>query len=169
MFCAPPFFFLLCLRVVWEHLRYRSIRGGRCSPDIEHEIKEEKGRTVKNRAAVLLFRCMIQRFASACALCVRAMLALFLRSGSRIFFRIRMDFGVTSRSSSVSMYSMACSSDSSLCGTSFRASSAPEERVLVRCLVLQTFSYTSSGLLDSPMTMPEYTLSPGFTKRIPRS
>ena len=87
--------------------------------------------------------------------CAFEIMDLFLSSGSRIFLRIRKDCGVISRSSSVSMYSIACSRDSFLAGTSFSASSAPEDLVLVRCLVLQTFSSMSSLLPLYPMTMPE--------------
>ena len=67
--------------------------------------------------------------------------ARFLSLESRIRLRIRRLVGVTSRSSSWSMNSMACSRLKILGGTSFRASSAEEERVLVRCFVLQTFRY----------------------------
>ena len=46
---------------------------------------------------------------------------------------------------------------------------AEEERVLVRCLVLQTFSSMSSALPFCPITIPLYTFSPGPTKSVPRS
>ena len=64
---------------------------------------------------------------------------------SRIFLRMRRDFGVTSRSSSVSMKSSACSRLKMRGGVRRRASSALEERVLVRCFVLQTLSSMSSA------------------------
>ena len=67
------------------------------------------------------------------------------------------------------MNSIACSRLRTLGGVSFRASSAEEERVLVRCFVLQTFSSMSSALPFCPMTIPLYTFSPGPTKSVPRS
>ena len=51
--CAALFLSALPARSLGA-LAVQEYSGGRCSPDIEHEIKEEKGRTVKNRAAVLL-------------------------------------------------------------------------------------------------------------------
>ena len=81
--------------------------------------------------------------------------AALLRSrGSRIRLRMRRLWGVTSRSSSQSIYSIACSRDRILGGVSFRASSALDDRVLVRCLVLQTFSSISSVFPFCPMTIP---------------
>lgn len=82
-------------------------------------------------------------------------LCLFLRRESRIFLRIRRDSGVISRSSSTSIKSKACSRLKILGGVSFRASSAEEERVLVRCLVLHTFNSISSGFPLCPITIPE--------------
>ena len=66
--------------------------------------------------------------------------ALFLRVGSRIFLRMRRLSGVTSKSSSVSMKSSACSRLMILGGVSLSASSALEERVLVSFFV--SVSYT---------------------------
>ena len=61
--------------------------------------------------------------------------AALLRSlESSSLLRIRRDSGVTSRSSSWSMKSMACSRLRTLGGVNFSASSAEEERVLVRYL-----------------------------------
>ena len=74
------------------------------------------------------------------------MLARFLKVGSRIRLRIRRLSGVTSRSSSTSMKSSACSRLKILGGTRVNASSAEEERVLVRCFFLQTFNSISSAL-----------------------
>ena len=70
--------------------------------------------------------------------------ARFLKVGSRIFLRILRLSGVTSRSSSVSMKSSACSRLRILGGVNVSASSAEEERVLVRCFFLQTFNSISS-------------------------
>ena len=53
--------------------------------------------------------------------------------GSRIFLRMRRELGVTSKSSSVSINSSACSKLKILGGVSLSASSALEERVLVSC------------------------------------
>ena len=97
------------------------------------------------------------------------MAALFLKVGSRIFLRIRIVFGVTSRSSSVSMNSSACSRLKTLGGVRRSASSALEERVLVSYFFLQTFSSISSPRPFCPTTMPEYTLVPGPMKSVPRS
>ena len=73
-------------------------------------------------------------------------------------------------SSSVSMKSRASSRLKIRFGVVRRsASSAPEERVLVRCLVLQTFSSISSVLPFCPMTIPEYTFSPAPINKVPRS
>ena len=91
-------------------------------------------------------------------------LALFLSVGSRILFLIRRLVGVTSRSSSLSMNSMHCSSDMILGGTRRRASSEAEVLVLVRCLVLHTLTSTSSLFPLVPITIPEYTLSPVLMK-----
>ncbi len=65
---------------------------------------------------------------TSCGYSIRSLLfgRLF---ASRIFFRSRMDWGVTSTSSSSLMNSSACSSDKSRGGTSRRASSAPETRM----------------------------------------
>ena len=54
-------------------------------------------------------------------------------------------------------------------GVSFKASSALEERVLVRCFVLHTFNSISSALPLCPITIPLYTFSPGPIKSVPRS
>lgn len=84
-----------------------------------------------------------------------AYLEALLRSlESRIFLRMRRLEGVISSSSSVLMNSNACSRLRILGGVSLRASSAEEERVLVRCLVLQTFNSISSAFPFWPMTMP---------------
>ena len=62
-----------------------------------------------------------------------------------LLLRIRRLSGVTSRSSSVSMKSRACSRLMIFCAEpDFNASSALEERVLVSCFVLQTLSSISS-------------------------
>ena len=72
--------------------------------------------------------------------------ARFLKVGSRIFLRIRRLLGVTSRSSSVSMNSRHCSRLKIRGGVSVRASSALEERVLVRCLGLADVDLDILGL-----------------------
>ena len=95
--------------------------------------------------------------------------ARFLKVGSRIFLRILRLSGVTSSSSSVSMKSSACSKLSTLGGVSVSASSAEEERVFVRCFFLQTFNSISSAREHCPITIPEYTFSPGPINREPRS
>ena len=82
-------------------------------------------------------------------------LALFLKVGSRIRLRIRKDSGVTSKSSSTSIKSNACSKESIFGGTRVSASSAEEERVLVKCFFLHTFNSMSSGLEEEPITIPE--------------
>src|SRR5699024_12077440 len=73
------------------------------------------------------------------------MLSRFRSLESSCFLRIRRDFGVTSSSSSLSIKSSACSRDRIFGGVRRSASSAEEERVLVRCFVLQTFSSMSSA------------------------
>ena len=95
-------------------------------------------------------------------------IAARLRSvGSKMRLRIRRLSGVTSRSSSTSIKSNACSRLRILGGTSVSASSAEEERVLVRCFFLQTFSSISSAREEEPMTMPAYTFCPGPIKSVP--
>ena len=81
--------------------------------------------------------------------------ALFLNVGSSIFLRILKFLGVTSKSSSTSIKSNACSRESTFGGTRVRASSAEEERVLVKCFFLHTFNSMSSGLEEEPITIPE--------------
>ena len=80
--------------------------------------------------------------------------ARFLKVGSSIFLRIRSDFGVISKSSSVSINSIACSRLKIRGGERRSASSAEEERVLVSCFLLQTLTSMSSGFPVWPMTMP---------------
>ena len=81
-------------------------------------------------------------------------LARLRKVGSKIRLRIRRLSGVTSRSSSTSMKSSACSKLKTFGGTSVSASSAEEERVLVRCFFLHTFNSISSALAQEPMTIP---------------
>lgn len=95
--------------------------------------------------------------------------ARFLKVGSKIRFRIRRFSGVTSKSSSTSIKSMACSKLKILGGTRVSASSAEEERVLVRCFFLHTLISISSAREEEPITMPEYTFSPAPINKVPRS
>lgn len=95
--------------------------------------------------------------------------ARFLKVGSKIRFRIRRFSGVTSKSSSTSIKSMACSKLKILGGTRVSASSAEEERVLVRCFFLHTLISISSAREEEPITMPEYTFSPDPINKVPRS
>ena len=75
----------------------------------------------------------------------------------------------TSNNSSVSMNSRACSKLSTFLGERRSASSALDERVLVSCFFLHTLSSISSALPVCPITIPEYTFSPGPMNRVPRS
>ena len=93
----------------------------------------------------------------------------FLMVGSRIFLRIRRLVGVISSSSSVSMKSRHCSRLISFGVVSFSASSALEERVLVSFFVLQTLISMSYAFGFCPMTIPEYTFTPGPINSVPRS
>ena len=63
----------------------------------------------------------------------------------------------------------ACSSVSSRGGSSRTASSEPEARMLVSCLVLQTLTFMSCSREFSPTTMPAYTSVPGSMKKTERS
>src|SRR5699024_5009972 len=73
------------------------------------------------------------------------LLRAFIRcSWFRICLRMRRLLGVTSSSSSGARNSRQPSRLSRLMGTRRSASSEPEARVLVRCLVLQTLTSTSS-------------------------
>ena len=65
-----------------------------------------------------------------------------------------MDSGVTSTSSSSSMYSSASSSVKVIGGVSWMALSAVEERWLPRFFVLDTLTTISPSLADSPTIMP---------------
>ena len=49
------------------------------------------------------------------------------------------------------------------------ASSLPAARVLVMCFFLQTLTLMSSGLGDTPTTIPSYTCVPGSMNSTPRS
>src|SRR3990172_8035885 len=62
-----------------------------------------------------------------------ALAVRFLSCSSSCFLRRRMDFGVTSTSSSSSMNSRACSSDIRIGGVSRMFSSLPAARMLVSC------------------------------------
>ncbi len=55
----------------------------------------------------------------------------------RIFLRRRIDLGVTSIRSSSPIYSIASSREKMRGGVRSSFSSAPEDRIAVRCLVLQ--------------------------------
>ncbi len=92
-----------------------------------------------------LFTCISIRSGSDYIWLFLLIIALFLRVGSRIFFLIRRLVGVISSSSSVSMKSRHCSRLIIFFGTSFNASSALEERVLVNFFVLQTLISISSA------------------------
>ena len=81
--------------------------------------------------------------------------ALFLIVGSKIFFLILSDSGVTSNNSSVSIKSRACSKLKILGGDKRKASSALDERVLVSCFFLHTLSSMSSPRPFWPTTIPE--------------
>ena len=83
------------------------------------------------------------------------MAARFLMVGSRIFLRILSDFGVTSKSSSVSINSRACSKLKTFGGVRRSASSALEERVFVSCFFFHTFSSISSPFPFCPTIIPE--------------
>ena len=80
-----------------------------------------------------------------------------------------MFFGVISTSSSSAMNSMADSRVSWIGGVSVTASSLPDERTLVSCLVLIGLTTRSLSRLWMPMIMPSYTASPGLTNMRPRS
>ena len=67
------------------------------------------------------------------------------------------------------MNSRHCSRLSWEWGTSFRASSEPEARVLVACFFLHTFTTMSSFLGLAPTIMPSYTSTPGPMNMRPRS
>src|SRR5580765_2644297 len=73
---------------------------------------------------------------------------------SRIFLRMRMDWGVTSTSSSSSIHSRHCSRVISRAGVSWTAKSLPEARMLVRCFLQQTCTTMSASREFSPTTMP---------------
>ena len=81
--------------------------------------------------------------------------ALFLIVGSKIFFRILSDSGVTSNNSSVSIKSRACSKLKILGGDKRKASSALDERVLGGCFYLHTLRARSSPRPFWPTTIPE--------------
>ena len=73
-----------------------------------------------------------------------------------------MFLGVTSRSSSSLRNSIEASRLILLKGTRRRASSEPDARVLVRCLVLQTLTAISSALGEEPTTIPSYVTKEWF-------
>ena len=68
--------------------------------------------------------------------------------------RRRTDCGVTSTSSSSSMYSRASSKVKVMGGVSWMALSAELERWLPRFFVFSTFTTMSPSLADSPTIMP---------------
>src|SRR5579885_216816 len=68
--------------------------------------------------------------------------------------RMRMLLGVTSTSSSDPIYSMHLSSDMSVGGVSRTAMSDVDERMLVRCLVLQILTSRSVSRACLPTIIP---------------
>jgi len=114
--------------------------------------RKQNRKTTKNRRFTLKSR-VNRRF--LCHFMKIYFIAALLRSlESSSFLRIRKETGVTSRSSSLSMKSRACSRERILGGVRRSASSEEEVRVLVRCFVLQTFSSISSALPFCPITIP---------------
>src|SRR3970282_555045 len=83
--------------------------------------------------------------------------------------RRRIDFGVISTRSSSVMNSTAYSSVRPIGGTRSIASSLPEARILVSCLVRIGFTTRSLSRLWIPTIIPSYTGSPGLTNMRPRS
>ncbi len=82
---------------------------------------------------------------------------------------MRIDFGVTSTSSSSSMNSTAYSSVSRIGGVRFTASSLPAARMFVSFLPLIGFTTRSFSREWMPITIPSYSRSPGDTNMRPRS
>ena len=76
-------------------------------------------------------------------------------SGIQDLFADPQALGRNLQKSSVSMKSSACSKLRIRGGVRVSASSAEEERVLVRCFFLHTFSSMSSAREHCPTTMPE--------------
>src|SRR3989441_7812203 len=83
--------------------------------------------------------------------------------------RSRMDDGVTSISSSSSMYSSASSSVTCRGGSRMIISSDAVVRMFVSFFSLDGFTSMSPTRAFSPTTMPSYTGSPGLTNIVPRS
>src|SRR6185437_13818778 len=81
----------------------------------------------------------------------------------------RMDNGVTSISSSPSMYSSASSSVTCRGGSRMIISSDAVVRMFVSFFSLDGFTSMSPTRAFSPTTMPSYTGSPGLTNIVPRS
>ncbi len=67
------------------------------------------------------------------------------------------------------MTSRHCSRLSIEWGVSLRASSELDDRVLVACFFLQTFTTRSSDFGLTPTIIPSYTSTPGPIKSLPRS
>src|SRR5918992_1058242 len=100
----------------------------------------------------------------------RAARAAFLRSfAGKTRLRSRMFFGVTSMSSSSSMYSRAYSSVISRGGSRMMFSSDAVVRMLVSFFSFVTFTSRSPGRELSPAIIPSYTRSPGATNIWARS
>ncbi len=107
------------------------------------------------RKPEMMFRPAPAGPAGAGLFCQRLRMSVFIRRlWSRMLLRRRRFFGVTSRSSSSARNSRHCSRLRMRGGTSRRASSEPEARVLVRCLVRQTLTGTSSAFGQTPTTIP---------------
>src|SRR5512143_482514 len=87
---------------------------------------------------------------------------------SRIFFRMRIDAGVISTSSSSLMNSRADSRERIRGGTSRSASSAPAARMFVSFFSFVMFTSMSTGRVFSPTIIPSYTCSPSPMKNVPR-
>ena len=84
---------------------------------------------------------------------------LFLITGSSDLLRILTESGVISISSSSSIHSIADSSVIFLGVINLTASSVPDVLMLVSAFPLSGLTSKSPGLEDSPITIPEYTLS----------
>src|SRR5882672_5644732 len=100
----------------------------------------------------------------------RALRASFRRSvAPSARLRSRIDNGVTSISSSSSMYSSASSSVTCRGGSRMIISSDAVVRMFVSFFSLDGFTSMSPTRAFSPTTMPSYTGSPGLTNIVPRS
>src|SRR6266850_93591 len=134
----------------------RRLTGQHCHPQLGLRLWFERA-----------IRLSPSRYDSSADRAFRASLRRSVAPSARL--RSRLDAGVTSISSSSSMYSSASSSVTCRGGSRMIISSDAVVRMFVSFFSLDGFTSMSPTRAFSPTTMPSYTGSPGLTNIVPRS